>query len=723
MPRLVSIEDVRRDPSHVPPEQKAGVLALERIGRTGLLDLLDGHLEMFHSRGHQVRALFASAVLFLSAGPLGGIRPFLQAMRTRTRSRLGALVGVRSIATAPSLSRKLSRLEHDQVRPFVASLLKASVCTELLSHPAVLHLDAIGNGWHVTDVDPTIDAARQRDLPEGDDLPDAKRRASGEPGYVGRKRGEVRQRLVPVMHDGAGVWLAMWLVAEEGSIVTACAGVLACAMATLSEHGGAHSVIVRGDGEFGSAGAIRAIIDSGAHPLVRLTRYTLIDREQVTAHLRGATWYPMRPGESGVKREAAEVGTFTLRGSTDSDNEAVVTVRVVVTRFRRESPPSHGVKRDGHQLELFATTLDPVPWPAPDVAELYAGRGTIENRFAQEDREFNVERTFSFHPPGQEWMCGVALFLWNELVRAGMSVRPAPEARQPQALRPPLEIAPVGTSVEDDVSVEPIGAPDVASPSSLPENASVRTPEDEEAAEPVAPIAHQVDAAKAALGSILSRVYTNLGQGWRVEPERGHLRCPQGRRLLAYSATRPSNGSPPRLAVRTEPWACDGCPIRSTCYTGVGPYKQIGRTITDDELVLAARALHVLGAARPPALPRRRAAVREPQPPAAPRSEPLYVPPAVVEPGEFYSEGPRFLPAAARRAIRELARAREIVLRVGRATTRRRPQFHPFLVPDAAARAHRRRTRAATRGRDRVERTTRTLNPTGTKHAGDSNAS
>lgn len=722
MPRLVSIEEVRRDPSHVPPEQKAGVLALERIGRTGLLDLLDGHSEMFHARGHQVRALFASAVLFLSAGPLGGIRPFLQAMRARTRGRLGALVGVRSIATAPSLSRKLSRLEHDQVRPFVASLLKASVCAELLSHPAVLHHDAIGNGWHVADVDPTIDAARQRDLPEGDDLPEAKRRASGEPGYVGRKRGEVRQRLVPVMHDGAGVWLAMWLVAEEGSIVTACAGVLACAMATLSECGGGHGVIVRGDGEFGSAGAIRAIVDSGAHPLVRLSRYALIDREQVKAHLGGATWYPMRPGESGVKREAAELGTFTLRGSTDSDNDTVVTVRVVVTRFRRESPPSHGVMRDGYQLELFATTLDSVSWPAPDVAELYAGRGAIENRFAQEDREFNVERTFSFHPPGQEWMCGVALFLWNELVRAGMSVRPPPAARQPQAPRPPLEIAPVGTSVEDDRVVEPF-EPVVASPRPPPEDAPVSDLAEHEAAEPVAPDAPEVDAAKAVLGSILSRVYTNLGQGWRVEPERGHVRCPQGRRLLAYTATRPSNGSPPRLAVRTEPWACDGCRIRSTCYTGVGPYKQIGRTITDDEFVLAARALHLLGTARPPALPRRRASVREPQPAAAPRSEPLYVPPAAVEPGQFYSEGPRFLPAAARRAIRELDRAREILLRVGRATTRRRPRFHPLLVPDAAARAHRRRTRTATRERDRVERTTRTLSPTGTTHAGVSHVS
>ena len=200
-----------------------------------------------------------------------------------------------------------------QVRPFVSSLLASSIDKEMLNHPAVLHHDALGDGWHVTDIDPTIKGIRRRDLPEGDDLPAGKRRAKGEPGYVGRKRGEARMRMIPVIHDGAGLWLSMVLVAEEGSIVPQCRSLMQSAMESIAEHGDADRVIARGDGELGSAGAIRAIIDSGAHPLVRLSRYQLLDREQVAAHLRQVSWYPARPGESGLQREAAELGTFTLR--------------------------------------------------------------------------------------------------------------------------------------------------------------------------------------------------------------------------------------------------------------------------------------------------------------------------------------------------------------------------------------------------------------------------
>jgi hypothetical protein len=706
MPRLVSVEEARRDPAYVLPDHKPGVIALERIVTTQLLEQLDAWSGMCRTRGHQARALFTSAVLFLSAGPLGGIRPFLQAIRARARSRFGALVGVRSIATASALSRALSDLEHDQVRPFVSSLLKGSVDAALLNHPAVLHHDALGGGWHLADLDPTVHAIRRRDLPEGEDLPEGKRRAKGEPGYVGRKRGEARQRLIPVMHDGAGVWLAMWLVAEEGSIVDACAGLMKATMDTLSEHAGAHGVIGRGDGEFGSAGAIRAIIDSGAHPLVRLTRYALIDREQVVAHLREVGWCPMRPGESGVKREAAELGTFTLRGSTDSDREAVVTVRVVVTRFLRESAPTHGVKRNGYQLELFATTLDPVAWPAPDVAELYAGRATIENRFAQEDREFNLERTFSFHPPGQEWVCGVALFLWNELVRAGVCATPLPADGVVQASRPPrpLELEPHAAvdRREDNEQIDPAPTPEVVAEAPV-------TPSD-------------VDDARAALGGIMSRVYAELGPGWRVEPERAQLRCPEGRRLLAFSATGPSKAGGPRLAARSEPWACDGCRIRANCFPGTGPYKQLTRTIGEDDLASATRALRTVRAATPPMARGGRGAVPHP-PPTTPRSEPMYAPPIAAEAGPLYSERPRFLAAAARRAIREQTRAREILLRVSRPLTRRRPRFHPLIAADAAARAHRRKTRAQALAQNRVERHFRMLSPPGTTQTGDSHVS
>jgi hypothetical protein len=46
----------------------------------------------------------------------------------------------------------------------------------VLRHPAVQSYDALGEGWHVFDVDPTVSALRHRALPESDELPDPVRR-------------------------------------------------------------------------------------------------------------------------------------------------------------------------------------------------------------------------------------------------------------------------------------------------------------------------------------------------------------------------------------------------------------------------------------------------------------------------------------------------------------------------------------------------------------------
>lgn len=69
-----------------------------------------------------------------------------------------------------------------------------------------------------------------------------------------------------------------------------------------------------------------------------------------------------------------------------------VTARVVVTRIARAGAAEHGIVRDGYQYELFATTLSAEAWPCEDVVALYCARASIESRFAQEDREFDLSR-------------------------------------------------------------------------------------------------------------------------------------------------------------------------------------------------------------------------------------------------------------------------------------------------------------------------------------------
>src|SRR5213080_93753 len=89
---------------------------------------------------------------------------------------------------------------------FLASFTPASVealrvlfLEDLLTRPLTKErqrgelLDRAGGQWEVFDIDGTREAARQRALPKGEDLPPAQRRLDEicAAGYTGRKRGEV----------------------------------------------------------------------------------------------------------------------------------------------------------------------------------------------------------------------------------------------------------------------------------------------------------------------------------------------------------------------------------------------------------------------------------------------------------------------------------------------------------------------------------------------------
>jgi hypothetical protein len=69
--------------------------------------------------------------------------------------------------------------------------------------------DRTGHTWIVFDIDGTREAARQRALPKGDDLPPAFRRLDDvcAPGYTGRKRGQVVRTRTTVSQAHSYHWL------------------------------------------------------------------------------------------------------------------------------------------------------------------------------------------------------------------------------------------------------------------------------------------------------------------------------------------------------------------------------------------------------------------------------------------------------------------------------------------------------------------------------------
>src|SRR6266705_2984194 len=96
--------------------------------------------------------------------------------------------------------------------------LRTLFLDDLLSRPSVSDskekqtgglMDRAGRTWIVFDIDGTREAARQRALPAGEDLPPAFRRLDDvcAPGYRGRKRGEVVRTRTTISQAHSYQWL------------------------------------------------------------------------------------------------------------------------------------------------------------------------------------------------------------------------------------------------------------------------------------------------------------------------------------------------------------------------------------------------------------------------------------------------------------------------------------------------------------------------------------
>ncbi len=207
-----------------------------------------------------------------AAGRRWGIRPFVATLGVALNGLVAPLLGLKSFPGSLAMSRALGRLRHGPVRGFLVQLLTADPQTcAVLASPHVRHRDANGQGWHVLDFDPTIEAFCPRGLPDDASLPVAERRAQGTPGYTGHKRGDLRVRHLPLQHAGAAVWLAY---------------------------------------RYDATGT--------RHVLPRVCRYTLFDRAEVQAAMKTASWRRVASAGGGPVREAADLGIFTLHPDGDA---------------------------------------------------------------------------------------------------------------------------------------------------------------------------------------------------------------------------------------------------------------------------------------------------------------------------------------------------------------------------------------------------------------------
>jgi hypothetical protein len=702
MPVLVeTVQRAAHDPA-IPDALAAPAQLLAEMDAKGVLGALTRGLQLSRRGGYTGLPLIAFALAFLAARTGQGLRPFWEQFK-RPLKRVAAAAGLTALPSSGSVSRALGKIPAataDSFADVALSLESTPVLAQVVSHRSVVHRDSRGDSLHVVDIDPTVQAFRLRDLVESDDHPDSVRLVPGVDGYTGHHRGEVRIRHVAACHAGAGAWLAYRMSDDNPHLAKLFSNVASSAVRVLNAADIPTSqVLVRGDAELGSAGVARAIVDLGVQLLVRIARYRLLDRPEIQQTLQAASWEEVRSG--GVRvREAAELGMIMLHPSPKSADAGGpgVLLRVVVARRKVETNTvPYGTLRDGYQYELFATTLSAGAWSAADIVELYAGRSAIENRFAQEDRELDLGRTFSYHAPGQALFTAIGLFLWNHWLCAGFLASPPPDnvlEPTPRQVRPevpppagenavtvhdsPAVPAAVPAAVQPEVDAQPEAPTAHDSPAvvSAPIMTEASPSPTAAAPDPMDPFPGADDDERNAMVAVLRSAYRDQLRvpHWSIDSI-GFLRCPNNKRLFPFSIAQTGPGRRrPQIIIRTDVGACDGCPLRSGCYASSRPntYKQICRALAPEEVsvVSAFLASHRPGRTtrpRPPEAPPAQVPNEEPARQQLHASE-LVRPPPPDNIGPWTCSRPTFPTAAAR----QLARAQHANVRVEIRISRRR---------------------------------------------------
>lgn len=534
--RSIDVSFEKEDGSRIPDSLTEAATVLLDLERRGVLDEVGKRVQIRRQGGFCGLDAWLVLLLFFTTGATTGFKTFWASIRKHARG-VAALGGRDKLVSPPALSRALDAVEVDLLRPIGDWLLRGIADVDaLLRHPAVRSRDALGEGWHVFDVDPTVRAVRHRALPAGDDLPEALRRSeeTGKPGYKGRKRGDIVFRRSTAQHAGTGLWVHAHLSPGNGEGVPAFELALdgVCDTVDRIGHPREHT-LVRMDGEHGNVPWYAACRARRLSFVTRLNRPNLFEDPDILCRLRAATWHEVPDSRCGPQRSAADLGVIELAAGKqtrrpDGRRYDPVTVRVVACIFPKAGEAKRGRTLDGWEVELFAVDLPADAWPAPEAIAAYYGRNALENRFAQEDRELGLDRIVSYHLPGQELATLVGLSLWNYRIVRGFELDPPPPDAPVQTVRQPR--------------------PDTRVPPSWPRDpVLVRT-----------------------LGELDWAALLANRPGWSYDADAGELVCEDGRPLtLTTVRFGPRSRSTTSVIFCRPSGGCAACPARGGCLHSV----------------------------------------------------------------------------------------------------------------------------------------------------------
>lgn len=180
--------------------------------------------------------------------------------------------------------------------------------------------------------------------------------------------------------------------------------------------------LVRLDGLYGDAAVIAQIIGAGVFFVTRGKGYHLLTHPQIQAVLA------LPPRERMTRMNTGEIVEL-FDGGWLSLGMGLPVVRVVVARHLAPSPDRQVKvgKRVGEWVyELFLTNVEWHAFFLKDIVDLYYGRGAFEGVLADEDKEQDPDRWYSYTECGQELWQVVSQWAWNLRLTLGHQMQEKP---------------------------------------------------------------------------------------------------------------------------------------------------------------------------------------------------------------------------------------------------------------------------------------------------------
>lgn len=380
-------------------------------------------------------------------------------------------------------------------------------------------VDRAGTTWVVFDIDGTREAARQRALPQTEDLPSPFRRLDDvcTPGYRGRKRGEIVRTRTVVSQAHSYYWLGSFGNKGNGHYREELRKALAAIIRYLTAYQLPQArTLLRLDGQYGT-GAVLADL-AGFAFVTRGKEYTALDHPLVQARLH------LPPDQFQQRPESQTVRSLYDCPQVPVGPEGVRCRVVVATHKAGKKKSPVGVTRSGVVHELFFTNLPQQAFTASDVVELYLHRGAFEPQLSDEDEELDADRWCSHSAWGQEAWQSVAQWTWNLRLELGHQLEPTP-------LRI-TEFAPAIPPATEQAATCPVSSA------------------------PASGYGPPTTATSWKTGRF-------TGQDFPLQPD-GTLRCPAGSVLIPQERRREADGSL-RVVYAASIRSCRPCPLRDQC--------------------------------------------------------------------------------------------------------------------------------------------------------------